>query len=106
MDDNILKTDSKESEYKNIGLRNYNFAIFENNIDKNKTPYLDLLLRLWNGDWLDQQQKMNDAIKHFNVHQGPSRDVKTFSPREWQKCHGVMIAAPGVGMGLWILFDK
>ena len=103
-----MKTDSKESEYKNIGLRDYNFAIFENDTDKKKTPYLDLLLRLWHGDWLDQLQKMNNAIKHFNVHQGPSRsrDVKTFSPREWWKCHGVMIAAPGVGMGGWSLFGK
>jgi hypothetical protein len=56
-------------EYEQIGLAGYNFDRFSDRSLKSEQysyPFLDLLLRLWPGDWKQQLRNLNDWIDKEN----------------------------------------
>ena len=59
--------DEKE-DYKEIGLRGFDYSLFEKKEGGGKqeglygSPYLKHLIKLWPGDWEEQMEKMNEAV--------------------------------------------
>ena len=58
----------EKEDYKEIGLRGFDYSLFEGNEGRGKregldgSPYLKHLINLWPGDWEKQMEKMNEAV--------------------------------------------
>ena len=93
---NDLIIDENE-KYKSIGLRGFDYKLFEEEEGWGARdglygyPYLKHLIQLWQGDWVKQMAKNNEAIgmkHHFTVDGGGKLIVHPFRRQELCKCIG------------------
>ena len=58
----------ENEDYKEIGLRGFDYRLFEEGEGRGKLevlygyPYLKHLIKLWPGDWVRQTEKINEAV--------------------------------------------
>ena len=97
--------DEKE-DYKDIGLRGFDYSLFEENEGGGKRegldgyPYLKHLIKFWPGDWERQMEKMNEAVCMNNrdtLNGGGKRQVKKLKSQEFWKCIGCILSAVTYG---------
>ena len=78
----------EKKDYKDIGLRGFNYKLFEEEEGGGKqegldgSPYLKNLIKLWPGDWEKQMEKMNEAVCMKNcvtLNGGGKWQVKKFT---------------------------
>ena len=104
------------SDHEDIGLRGFDFNIFDE--DKEGVVregcselYLEMLIKLWPGDWIDKLKRMNQNVNEENGKQSVKgnvwyRKVCRFSSCEFWKNIGCLISAPTFGLGGSRLWDK
>ena len=97
--------DEKE-EYKEIGLRGFNYSLFEEKEGGGKRegldgyPYLKHLIHLWPVYWLRHMEKMNEAVcmnNCFTSNGVGKRLVNPFKSQEFWKCIGCILSAVTYG---------
>ena len=74
-------------------------------------PYLNFLIKLWSGDWIDQLKRMNLKVDEENGKQRVKgnfwyRKVCRFSSCEFWKNIGCLVSAPTFGIGGSRLWEK
>ena len=100
-----ISVDRKE-EYDKVGLIGFNFNKFHDAlVEENATPYLDLLTKMWPGDWQVQLGQLNVAIDKANK-DGSNRAarIRSVLQFEWWRFIGIIISAAPLGKGgihLW-----
>jgi hypothetical protein len=96
-------------EYRQIGLAGFYFDRFSDRSLQSKDysyPFLDLLLRLWPGDWKQQLRNLNDWIDKDNEDRAKAKKVKLVSESDFFKFLGVLISAAPLGKGGTALWEK
>ena len=103
MKDHVI--DEKE-DYKEIGLRGFDYSLFEEKEGGGEqegldgSPYLKHIIKLWPGDWEKQMEKMNEAVCMMNrvtLNGGGKQQVKIFTRQEFWKCIGCILSAVTYG---------
>ena len=88
--------DEKE-DYKTIGLRGFDYKLFEEQEGGGDREgldgytYLKNIIQLWPGDWVKQMEKMNEAVgmkNFFTMDEVGKRPVCPFRRQECWKCIG------------------
>ena len=78
--------DEKE-DYKEIGLRGFDYMLFEEEYGGGTREildgytYLKNIMQLWPGDWVRQMEKINEAVcmnNRFTSNGGGKRSVRPF----------------------------
>ena len=87
--------------YKEIGLRGFDYSLFEENKGRgeqeglDRSPYMKHLIKLWPGDWEKQMEKMNEAVcmkNRVTLNGGGKRQVKKCTRQEFWKCIGCILS--------------
>ena len=103
MKDHVIE---EKEDYKEIGLRGFDYSLFEDKKGREERegldgfPYLKHLIKLWPGDWEKQMEKMNEAVTMNNpvtLNGGGKRQVKKFTRQEFWKCIGCILSAVTYG---------
>ena len=93
--------DEKE-DYKQIGLSGFDYKLFEEEEGGgireglDEYPCLKHLIQLWQGNWVRQMAKMNEAVgmkNLFTSNGGGKLSVHPFKSQEFCKCIGCIISA-------------
>lgn len=80
-------------EYDHFGLIGFDFEKkFRSGRSESARPWLDLLQRLWPGNWKDQLDQMNSIIKK-RKQEGQSRRMRSITPNEFWLFIGILISA-------------
>ena len=74
-------------------------------------PYLNILIQLWPGYWIDQLKRMNRKVDEENEKQLVKGNVRyrkvcRFSSCEFWKNIGYLVSAPTFGLGGSRLWEK
>jgi hypothetical protein len=108
-------------EYGDIGVTDFRFGLFnpESTSKDNPNydePYLQLLQKLWHGDWMQQLEQCNSRIRILNAANNEKRrpnkkiyNIPQLSPHEWWVFHGILISGCVYGKGgksMWQNADK
>jgi hypothetical protein len=96
-------------EYEQIGLAGFDFDRFSDRSLQSRDysyPFLDLLLRLWPGDWNQQLRNLNNWIDQENEDRAKAKKVQLVSESEFFKFLGVFISAAPLGKGGIALWEK
>ena len=90
----------EKKDYKDIGLRGFDFKLFEEQEGRetrqglDEYPYLKHLIQLWSVDWVKKMVKMNEAVGRKNIFTmdgGGKRLVGPFKSQEFWKCIGYIL---------------
>ena len=97
---NIIK---EQEYYKYIGLRGFDYKLFEEEDGGGVRGYLNHIIQLWSGGWVKQIEKMNEMVgmKNFILMSGINRWlrlVRHFTRQKFWKCIGCIISAVTYGM--------
>jgi hypothetical protein len=102
--ENVTSLDKlPKNEYNRVGLIGFNFEKFRDSLlEENSTPYLDLLIKLWPGDWEEQLAQLNTEIEKAN--RSSDKSIRLVTKFEWWRFIGIIISAAPLGKGgvhLW-----
>ena len=98
MKDNII--DEKE-DYKDIGLREFDYKLFEEEEGGgiwevlDGYTYLKHLIQLWPCDWVKHMEKMNETVvmkNGFTMDGGGKRSVRPFNKQKFWNCIGCVLS--------------
>ena len=106
VDDHVVE---KLSDHEDIGLRVFDFNIFEKYEEGVvregcSEPYLLMLIKIWTGYWISQLKRMNRKVddeneKSFDKVNVRYRTVRRFSSNEFWKNIGCLVSYPTFGLG-------
>ena len=97
MKDHVI---DEQEDYKEIGLRGFDYKLFEEDEGGGKRerldgyPYFKHFIKLWTGYWLRQMGKLNKAVcmkSRFLSNGGGKRLVKHLKRQEFWKCIGCIL---------------
>jgi hypothetical protein len=92
-----------------VGLSGFNFPdTFKLNSNSTyTTPYLQLLQKMWPGDWKQQLQQLNKKIDATNAAAANGKQkINAISEHDWWKFIGILISAGPQGKGGCTLWEK
>lgn len=111
--------DTNIIEYDKLGIRSMDFRkfhILDNKLrsfainEKLPTPFLDLFLILWPGDWRQQQNRMNIFLERNNKNneknKNNARIINPITEHEFFVFLGILIVACPSGRGGKLLFQE
>ena len=90
----------EKRDYKYIGLRGFDYKLFEeeyggeNREELDEYPYLKHLIQFWPGDWVKYMAKMNEAVgmnNRFTMDEGGKQTVLPFRRQEFCKFVGCVL---------------
>ena len=91
----------EEEQYESIGLRGFDYKLFEEEEVEmtreglDRYPYLNHIIQLWPGDWVEHMAKINEAVGMKNclkMYGGGKRIVRPLRRQEFWKCIGCIIS--------------
>ena len=114
VEDSVPDQDSETVEYGDIGLAEFDFSCFSSERTSKDNPaydgpYLQLLQKLWHGDWKQQFQQCNArirAVNAINENKKNWRKMDELSEHEWWVFHGILLSAAAHGRGGHVLWEK
>jgi hypothetical protein len=105
--ENVTTLEKQKREYERVGLIGFDFEKFYDPLlEENSTPFLDLLIKLWPGDWEVQLAQLNTAVDKANRNTDKSGRIRLVTKFEWWRFVGIMISACPLGKGGVHLWDS